>query len=224
MSLPSYFSLFVNLFSIIFKVSFWISSRDFLNSCSQKTSKFLIAIKDTTIAIKKDINSDAKITAIKTRISINSPSLHSFIFLLVFYSCYNHHKEVITIKRNLDLIRDILLKREDSNNYRIYDTDLTDKYHILDINYNIELLIDEAYIICDYTNAMYEDPHTRQKTPYKSHVIYRLTSKGHDYLDSVRDDSIYKKTKEKISSVGTTLALPLIREIAEALIKSQIGI
>lgn len=117
----------------------------------------------------------------------------------------------------------MLLKREESNEYRVYDSDFEDKYDLLEVSYNTELLNDEGYIVCDSVQTMYFDENNRP-TPLNLHIIYRLTSKGHDYLDSVRNDSIYSKTKQKIASLGTSLALPLIRNIAESLIKDQLGI
>lgn len=127
------------------------------------------------------------------------------------------------MKRNLDLIRDILLKREESREHRIFDTDFQNKYDILDINYNIELLEDLNFIECTSFHSMIRDEQGKRH-PYKAHTILRITAFGHDYLDSIRNDSIYKETKEKIGPLISSATLDIIKTVATSLIMSKIGI
>lgn len=51
------------------------------------------------------------------------------------------------MKRNLDLMRQILLAREASDKLRIFDSDIADTIESLkETNYNIQLLDDAGYI------------------------------------------------------------------------------
>lgn len=55
-------------------------------------------------------------------------------------------------------------------------------------------------------------------------MIKRLTADGCDYLDNIRNDTIWNKTKEAISNVGGTCALDIVKSIAGKIILSQAGI
>lgn len=46
----------------------------------------------------------------------------------------------------------------------------------------------------------------------------RLTAAGHDYLDAIRDDGIWKKTKEGAAKVGG-VTLGIMKDIAVAYVK-----
>ncbi len=87
------------------------------------------------------------------------------------------------MKRDLDLIREICLKIEESNNEGVTAQQFPehDKWHV---NYQMELLYEEGYV---------------KGTPFASDgepcefVIYQLTASGHKYLDTIRQ----RKTKSK---------------------------
>jgi len=49
----------------------------------------------------------------------------------------------------------------------------------------------------------------------------RLTSSGHDFLDSVRDPEIWQKTKDSASAAGG-FTVELLGEIAKGLVKTKI--
>lgn len=125
--------------------------------------------------------------------------------------CYNHHKEVIIAKRDLDLIRKILLYIEDKpHRDRIYIDQLVEnfnnEYSYETISYQIELLEDTYFIECDRIPSM--------GTLIDEFIIYRLTSYGHDYLDSIRDDEIYKETKTKFGKFLSSATLETISSVA----------
>jgi hypothetical protein len=51
-----------------------------------------------------------------------------------------------------------------------------------------------------------------------------LTFKGREYLNIVRDDTVRNKTKERIPTVGGSLTLEIIKEVASSTIKSILKI
>lgn len=62
--------------------------------------------------------------------------------------------------------------------------------------------------------------------PSLLHVIYsvrRLTYKGHEFVETVRDDTVWRKVKDKARAVGA-MTLPALVQIGTAVIKSQIGL
>ena len=55
-------------------------------------------------------------------------------------------------------------------------------------------------------------------------MIYRLTSDGYDYLDSIREASIWKKTSDKLIQVGGSAALDVVKSLAISVVKDRLGI
>lgn len=122
------------------------------------------------------------------------------------------------MKRNIDLIRQILLYCEDKNPDRVYTDELADALDVdfETVSYHIQLLDDCGYIQTDAMHAM--------GTLMPDFIIYRITSYGHDYLDAVRDDGVYKETKKKLGSKFTSITLDVVKLVATEVIKDQLGI
>lgn len=119
------------------------------------------------------------------------------------------------MKRNLDLMRDLLFdierKYDGSPGEINLDYDEYAEHSELVVTEHL-LLLGEAGLI-DYKE-------------FKSHggrsvIPFRMTGKGHDYLDSVRDPEIWSKTKKGAEAAGG-LTLELIGEIAKGVIKTQL--
>ncbi|MHA6325019.1 DUF2513 domain-containing protein [Roseivivax sp. CAU 1753] len=51
---------------------------------------------------------------------------------------------------------------------------------------------------------------------------YRLTNDGYDYLDAIRSDTIWNKTREGAKSVGG-VTLSMMREIAVTYLKQEVA-
>lgn len=119
------------------------------------------------------------------------------------------------MKRDLDLIRDLLLYIEASETYPVHSYDIeipeADESQIL---FHIELLID-----ADYIEALNSSTIGR-----RSYYIYRLTMSGCDYLDSVRDEQIWKDTASKIISAAGSATLEIVKSVAQTIIMSKLGL
>lgn len=143
------------------------------------------------------------------------------------------------MKRDLELLRDILLQLENDDYTKIHkitvesfinSPDLSDERNpfgdpralspfeqeATKISYHLELLLDEGFI------EVTEAPILGRT--YKNFFIKRITSRGHDYLDSVRDDSIWSATKDKIGSMIENVSLSTIVAVAQNLIKARLGL
>lgn len=124
---------------------------------------------------------------------------------------------MIIIKRDLDLIRDILFKIEEISPKRTYCDDFINSENNFEkVSYHLELLNDANFIICSKIAIMCSLSY--------DFTVYRLTSSGHDYLDSVRDPVIYNKTKKKLGTFAKGIALPIVQSVSESFIKAQLGI
>ncbi len=114
------------------------------------------------------------------------------------------------MKRDMDLVREILLKIEEEYTSKAIFNLKIDGYDAEIIAYHCEILY-EANLISSY------------KAQYYSGGIYSfsvgsLTWNGNDYLDKVRDNSIWAKTKETITKKGLPLILDTIKTVSTAFI------
>lgn len=114
------------------------------------------------------------------------------------------------MKRDMDLVREILLEIEKQYiSTAIYNLKI-EGYDMNTIAYHCKIL-HEAGMISSY------------KASYASNEIYSfgvgsLTWEGNDYLDKVRDNSIWTKTKETITEKGLPLVFDTIKTISTAFI------
>ena len=118
------------------------------------------------------------------------------------------------MKRDMDLVRLILLEIEDKySSTAIYDLAI-DVYDTEMVAYHCKILY-EAGLISDY------------KAQYADNEIYvfgvgSLTWDGNDFLEKIRDDSQWKKVKETITKKGLPLVVDTIKSVANALISATV--
>lgn len=118
------------------------------------------------------------------------------------------------MKRDMDLVREILLQIEKQYiSTAIYDLEIQG-YDMPTVAYHCKILYD-AGLISDY------------KAQYADGDIYyfevgALTWEGNDYLDKIRDNSIWRKTKDTITQRGLPLALDTIKTVATAFITAAV--
>lgn len=118
------------------------------------------------------------------------------------------------MKRDMDLVREILLQIEKQYiSTTIYDLEIQG-YDMPTVAYHCKILYD-AGLISDY------------KAQYADGDIYyfevgALTWEGNDYLDKIRDNSIWRKTKDTITQRGLPLALDTIKTVATAFITATV--
>lgn len=128
----------------------------------------------------------------------------------------SHEKGGYSIKRNLDLIRALLLWVEaNCDGVRLFTSTgvKIQGYELREINFHLMLLQD-----CGYIDRQYDRKLGRTKFVH----FCRMTSQGCDYLDSVRDDSIWDRTKAKLTTVGESAALDTIKAVAAKVAISSI--
>lgn len=121
------------------------------------------------------------------------------------------------MKLNHDCIRDLLLYLEDNLDYmdeiRINNLKI-EPYSKDELLYTADRLIEAGYL-----NSRFG------WNSQSSHIITvnSISYKGHQFLDTIRDDGIWKTTKNKFAKFSS-ISLPIIQELASSLIKSQLGL
>lgn len=132
------------------------------------------------------------------------------------------------MKRDWDVVRLILTKLEelpDPLSTLTYidfyaddrikpDADLTE----LDrqVSYHMELLIEAGLVVGTMDDAV---------TLYaKEFRAYRLTWAGHEFLEAIRNDTVWNKTKDTFASRGLDMTFETIKAVASAAMTSMLGL
>src|SRR5260221_12779162 len=99
------------------------------------------------------------------------------------------------MKRDLDLIRRILLALEEENSELL----TPDNQEL--VCHHVQLLVDAGYV----EGRVRWD---RESNP-RGYVVQRITMNGYDYLDSVRDPKVWNETKSVLEKFGGAAALEI---------------
>lgn len=122
------------------------------------------------------------------------------------------------MKLNPDCIRDILLTIEEKSNTKkalkftsSCNVDRLAPYTIEEICYHFRQ--------CDLKGFLYNaSPRGNERGYY----VEDLTPKGHEFLENIREDTNWKKTKEIASKVGS-FSLDMLKDIAASVISNLIN-
>ena len=118
------------------------------------------------------------------------------------------------MKRNLDLIRTLLLEIEAHNDPTDTMRVRGDGYSALDVQYHLKLLRDAGLIVAvDHSSGSTLD--YRPKS---------VTWHGHEYLDAVRSDTIWRQVQAKLKDMSMDAPLSVIQQLAIKLVSAQLGL
>lgn len=112
------------------------------------------------------------------------------------------------MKRDPDLIRKILQYLEEAPSVRRVDKVQVEGYSEEQIEYTLKLMRDANLIDAA------ERTHVGRCNPIIDSI--QLTSPGHDFLEAIRDDSVWSKRKEKIAKLGVDVFLETIKTLGAA--------
>lgn len=124
------------------------------------------------------------------------------------------------MKLNVDCVRDILLVIESKN--------LGVQYTLEDIQQqlNNEYSFDDIYYCCYqlYNNNMIDafviDLSLQRQLPHIKYIT-ELTFSGHSFLENIKNDNNWNKTKQKLNEIGS-YSLDIIKEVAKHAIISNL--
>jgi len=114
------------------------------------------------------------------------------------------------MKRDLETIKEILLFVENKADSQPGPIQIPG-YSEEQIDYHCLLLLEDQYI-------------QGQKFGYGTIFPSRLTSKGHDFLDASRDNSVWKKTTEFIKEKGGAFTLDIVKTLLINYTKLKLGV
>lgn len=118
------------------------------------------------------------------------------------------------MKLDHDLVRKIMLYLEDNLTFdkQIMSSQITiPEFTSEEIQYAVNKLDEAGFLKC------------KAFKPYKFKAIFEITWEGHCFLDNIRDDGVWKNTKQKISKLAS-ISLPIVSQVAASYIQMQLGI
>ncbi|MCU9839856.1 DUF2513 domain-containing protein [Ruegeria sp. WL0004] len=113
------------------------------------------------------------------------------------------------MKRDLDLIREILLEVEAKSDGR----SMVYEYNNLSVEkrHHIDLLLG--------ANLLNEVGAVRSSAKKKVHLSWE----GHDYLGAIRDKGVWEQTKKAVSETGGSATLEIFKSLAVGFAKKKIS-
>ncbi|MCY8738924.1 DUF2513 domain-containing protein [Bacillus haynesii] len=118
----------------------------------------------------------------------------------------------------IDCVRDILISIEKNLGYGetlplndLKNMPLLKNYDLDDVRYSLDRLKEENYI--DSTPDLLDEV-----------IISSLTFNGHQFLDSIRNDGIWKETKSRLAKIGGAASISTISTVASSIVKAHLGL
>ena len=124
------------------------------------------------------------------------------------------------MKRNWDTIREILIKFEELDpEAGSLQLSAFPSERAYEFSYHVELLLEAGLIHAQMSKTFGLHP--------QNFLAHRLTWEGHEFLDAIRSDTVWNKTKTSFVKGGLSMTFELIKgvakDVAVAYLKSPIG-
>lgn len=118
------------------------------------------------------------------------------------------------MKRDMDLIRKLLMQIEALDEFGGSHNNLLEGYSQAEIGYHAYLLVDSHLAEgCDSSSSDYFVP--------QFHLTC-LTWEGHEFLDAARDETRWRKAKERLTAAGG-FSLLILKDLLVEIMKKQMG-
>jgi hypothetical protein len=119
------------------------------------------------------------------------------------------------MKRNWDTVREILVMLEEKKNHKepIQSENFSED-RLEEISYHMELVLEAGLVEGEMIRVMLPGP-----TPF---MVFRLTWSGHEFLDSIRNDTLWNKIKTKVAEAGLNATVEWIKIAAIEIGKGMI--
>jgi hypothetical protein len=118
------------------------------------------------------------------------------------------------VKRDLELIRLVLLDIEANNDPTRTIAISMDGYTHEEVQYHIKLLKEAGYIVA-------QDRSTFTQMDYRPKS---LTWAGHEFLDAARNDTVWRQVKVKLKEMGVDAPLSVVQQLAIKYVSQHLGL
>jgi Hypothetical protein (DUF2513) len=120
------------------------------------------------------------------------------------------------MKRDMDLIRKIMLAIEKHPSAYAPDKIVVDGYAEEQVGFHIYLMLQSGLIEgIDTTSSESTGPEA---------IATCLTPSGYDFIDAIRNDTIWSKVKAYIKEKGVSATVEIVQHVALFFVKQQINL
>ncbi|MEA5620826.1 DUF2513 domain-containing protein [Cronbergia sp. UHCC 0137] len=123
------------------------------------------------------------------------------------------------MKRDMDLIRQILFQIESHESGYAPNNIIVDGYTNEQIGYHIFIMIEGGLVKgIDVSSTHSSSPQA---------IVRRLTFSGHEFIDAARSESVWKKAKNLLEAQGSsinTVTMGVLTQLLSSIIKQQLGL
>jgi hypothetical protein len=120
------------------------------------------------------------------------------------------------MRRDMNLIRKIALAIESSGSAINSELLQIEGYTKEQIAYHCELMNESGLIVANDTQTM--------QTPHPSFHINRLTSKGHDFVDAARSDSVWNKATTTVATTVSSVSIDVLIRYLKSIASAALGL
>jgi Hypothetical protein (DUF2513) len=120
------------------------------------------------------------------------------------------------MKRDLELIRQLMLAIELKDTRFSTESIKIDGYNSSQINYHLQLLVEAELAIGEVRNYWGSD---RPKI-----VIEKLSWEGCNFLDDARNESVWQKTMEIVKDKGGSISVGALTQLLASVAKQLVGL
>jgi Hypothetical protein (DUF2513) len=118
--------------------------------------------------------------------------------------------------RDMDLIRELLLRIEAAGPHGIDEWITIDGYDQPTIAYHVDLLAQRGIIKAYVLRA--------DGVPPIAARIESLTWEGHEFLGKIRNDTVWQKTRAVIAEKGGGVSIEIVAAVAMKIAKAHFGV
>lgn len=123
------------------------------------------------------------------------------------------------MRRENDLIRTLMLHLENAD--RVVNTSHSvDGYTTEQVSYHLAQIIDSGLAVGSVRYSIGND----DPTIPSGVMVQRLTPAGHDFIESIRNDTVWKKVKSKSAEVGGDISISLLKELGAKFTRQLLGL
>lgn len=124
------------------------------------------------------------------------------------------------MKKNADLFRQLMLDMESSDRPITHDHEVPG-YTRDEVAYHLALIVKSGFV--DGPKPVYYMDGTNSTIP-GAVLALRLTPAGHDFIDNLRDETVWKKVKERVATAGGSVSIEILGQLGVSVTKQLLGL
>lgn len=123
------------------------------------------------------------------------------------------------MRRDPDLIRLLMIDLENAK-ARVFDHHSVDGYSRDEVAYHLAMIVQAKFAVGDvrYPNTG-SDP-----TIPNAVMVIRLTPAGHDWIETLRDETVWAKVKARSAKVAAGVSLEVLKHLGDTVATQLLGL